>query len=67
MNDDSSKIGKLIGIGNLDTALTGLATSDNVAVDIEPGYGLFHFSMSHTLKVVNQIIKVIINESKCYN
>jgi len=31
------------------------------------GNGLFHFSMSHTLKVVNQIIKVIINESKCYN
>jgi len=43
----TSKIGKLIGIGNLDTALTGLATSDNVAVDIEPGYGLFHFSTDY--------------------
>ena len=43
----TSKIGKLIGIGNLDTALTGLATSDNVAVDIEPGYGLYHFSTDY--------------------
>jgi len=29
--------------------------------------GLFHFSMSHTPKIINKIIKVIINESKCYN
>ena len=31
------------------------------------GNGLFHFSMSHTPKVINKIIKVIIDESKCYN
>ena len=43
----TSKIGKLIGIGNLDTALTGLATSDNVAVDIEPGYGLFQSTFDY--------------------
>lgn len=29
--------------------------------------GLFHFSMSHTPKIINKIIKVIINGSKCYN
>ena len=27
------------------------------------GNGLFHFSMSHSPKVINQIIKVIVNES----
>ena len=29
--------------------------------------GLFHFSMSHTPKVINKIIKVIKDESKYYN
>ena len=41
------RIGRLVGIGNLDSALTGLATSDNVAVDIEPGFGLHYFSTDY--------------------
>lgn len=41
------RIGRLVGIGNQDTALTNLATSNNVAADIEPGFGLFHFSTDY--------------------
>jgi hypothetical protein len=41
------RIGKLVGIGNQDTALGGLATSDEVAADIEPGYGLYYFSTDY--------------------
>ncbi len=43
----SHRVGRLVGIGNKDTALTGLATSDNVSADIEPGYGLFPFSSDY--------------------
>ena len=41
------KIGRLVNIGNTDTALAGLATSNNVAADIEPGYGLYYFSTDY--------------------
>ena len=41
------KLGRMVNIGNQDTALTNLATAQDVAADVEPGYGLYYFSTDY--------------------
>lgn len=42
-----NRLGRLTNVGNKDTALTNLATADDVVANIEPGYGLHYFSTDY--------------------